>query len=186
MSRPLYEPCTLCEGTDTPRADAQVVVEPADRARVAEQLHGGVCPGCQGRRYLPIGLTAGQAERLARTNEDLVCQGAALRSLVRRALDDRIGADWVREACSMLGLPARPGAGGPLFPMLDLLQERDTLEAAAAVLWLAATSDRWTAEGLRSVVADAVRLAPPPAETIAAVRAAVGLDETGQGPGGAT
>jgi hypothetical protein len=64
MSAPLYEPCVICDGTGMPRAEAVLCSDP--QARAIELLGAGLCPGCEGRRYLPIGLTAGQVKALVR------------------------------------------------------------------------------------------------------------------------
>lgn len=61
-------------------------------------------------------------------------------------------------------------------------RERDALERSAAMLWLAAMSDRWTPEGLaRKLLAGQVEV--PPSEIVAAIRLASGLSQAGQGPG---
>ncbi len=49
MARELYERCTLCDGTGRPKVGTQ---------------HD--CPACEPLRVIPIGLTAGQVDRMAR------------------------------------------------------------------------------------------------------------------------
>jgi hypothetical protein len=90
MSAPLYEPCSLCDGTGTPRPEAEIRVEPKDRLRVADLFRRGICLGCEGKRYLPIGLTTGQVERLQRERDALREAATEAIGFVRRAIQANV------------------------------------------------------------------------------------------------
>lgn len=53
MSKSLFEECSICDAIG------------------ATGLKATICPGCEGKGYVRIGLTAGQVERIAAENERL-------------------------------------------------------------------------------------------------------------------
>jgi hypothetical protein len=99
MSRPLYDRCSICDGTGRWPADKRLCVDGPELQALAE---AGTCPGCQGQKFVETGLTAGQVERAIRERDEL-------RSLVRRAVGDRIDDGWLVEARRMLRSLAAAG-----------------------------------------------------------------------------
>jgi hypothetical protein len=71
MSRELYEKCPMCNGDGKFHGGVTYRFEPGDLGRLAALADKGLCPGCEGRCYLPIGLTVRQVEKMTEILEDL-------------------------------------------------------------------------------------------------------------------
>jgi hypothetical protein len=81
MSKDLYEQCEICRGEgviDSEQLSTMMIDPPSALQKLKRPGGGYTCPGCVGVKFIKIGLTVGQVERM-RAELDRLKAGAPAR-----------------------------------------------------------------------------------------------------------
>jgi hypothetical protein len=68
MAKDLFEQCEICDGTGSPPGDKRMCLDLGRGVKLDRRSDGSiVCPSCGGEKFIRIGLTVGQVERMRAT-----------------------------------------------------------------------------------------------------------------------